>query len=87
LAFGVLTKCLALRAVYPEHKWEFYTISRPHHKIIRGMASKAQISLSKMVKSLFDGQVVEMNYQLRDRTYPKTMKPIEYDVSFLRKVG
>jgi hypothetical protein len=70
-----------LRALQPEHKWKDWKLFKPHHS--KGVGtSKAQTQLYQMVKDIFPGERVELNYKQIDLYFENHKHNIEYDVSY-----
>jgi hypothetical protein len=69
-----------LSVIYPEHKWQPYSFSKPH-QALSPTTSKAQIKLFNIVKDLFKDHIVYMNHAMLEPRFTKT-KRMEYDVRF-----
>jgi len=67
----------ALKAIYPNHIWKPWSVTRPHN-FVRGKMtfSKDQHLLSQLVTKLFKNCSIELNYQFHSKTH----RPMELDI-------
>jgi hypothetical protein len=72
---------LALSAVYPNYPWKQYDYRTPHQSSSRAVTSKSQITLLRVVESLFASHELQVNFRHPDMLYPNANRSIEFDVS------